>query len=67
MKKLSKQELKDQAHKAYRAIVYPAWKAYIVIEEKAQGIYLAKLRKIDKQGEDIKIIDGKKYKLVDPV
>jgi len=67
MKKLTKQELKDQAYKAHRATLDLAWKTYAATEEMAQGIYLAKLRKIDKQGEDIKIIDGKKYKLVDPV
>jgi len=65
MKKLmkSKQEQKDEARKAYEAIVGPAWKAYEAIVDPAYEAYSVRLREIDE--EDIKIIDGKKYKLVE--
>ena len=64
----------QQAYKKYRAIQGPAYKKYRAIEEAAlkeyQAIekqsykeYQAKCNEIDEQ--DIKIIDGKKYKLVD--
>jgi len=48
----TKEEQKEEAQKAYKAIVDPA-----------REIYLAKLREIDE--DDIKIINGKKYKLVE--
>ncbi len=47
-----KQQRKDEAYKAYEAIQGPAWEAY-----------KAKIKEID--GEDIKIIDGKRYKLIE--
>jgi len=64
------------AQDAYEAIINPAWKAYEVIRhpalkvceaivDPAREIYLARLRKINEQGEDIKIINGKRYKLVE--
>ena len=49
---MTKQEQKDRAYAEYNAIREPAYKEY-----------QAKCNEIDEQ--DIKIIDGKKYKLVD--
>jgi len=54
MKKLTKQEQKDEALEAYEAIAGSAYDAY-----------QAKCREIDERADDIKIIDGKKYKLVE--
>jgi len=48
-----KQEQKDEAWKKYKAIRDQAWEEYY-----------AKWEEIDKQEEDIKIIDGKRYKLI---
>ena len=77
MKKLTKEEQKEEAwesyeaiaepaRKAYYAILDPAWKAYEVIADPAWKAYLAKLREIDKQ-ETIKIIDGKRYRLIEKI
>jgi len=57
MKKLNKpmktkRKRKYEALKEYRAIQIPVWEAY-----------LAKCKEIDE--EDIKIIDGKRYKLIE--
>ena len=54
MKRLTKLEQKIEARKAYDAIIVPALK-----------IYEAKCKEIDKQKDDIKIIDGKRYKLIE--
>jgi len=55
MKKLTKQEQKDEALEAYIAIQAPALK-----------VYLAKCDEIEQQeDDDIRIIDGKKYKLIE--
>ena len=51
---MNKQEQKDRAWQEYQAITSPAWKEYVL-----------KCKMIDEQEEDIKIIDGKKYKLID--
>jgi len=51
---MNKQAKKDQAYKKYKAINDPAWEEY-----------KAKCEAIDEQDlEDIKIIDGKRYKLI---
>jgi len=63
MKKLTKQEQKDEASDTYRKAVDPALKIFDTIRYKAREIYLAKLREIDEK--DIKIINGKRYKLID--
>ena len=49
----TKQQQKDEALKAYHAITDPAFETY-----------LAKCKEIDAQEEDIKTIDGKRYKLI---
>jgi len=55
MKKLTKQEQKDEALEAYIAIQAPALK-----------VYLAKCDEIEQQeDDDIRIIDGKRYKLIE--
>jgi len=54
----------DKAYKKYRAIEGPAFKEYQAIQGPAYAEYQSKCNEIDEQ-EDIKIIDGKKYKLVD--
>ncbi len=51
---MTKQEKKDKAWKEYEEIKKPVWKEY-----------LAKCDEIDEQEEDIKIIDGKRYKLIE--
>ena len=54
MSKLTEQQQKDKALKAYRAIVAPAYRAYA-----------AKLVEIYKQPDkEIIIVEGKKYKLI---
>ncbi len=62
---MTKQQQKEQAYKEYEAIIAPAYKEYLAIEEPALKEYKAKCKEIDEQEEDIKIIDGKRYKLVD--
>ena len=73
---MTKQEQRIEALKVYYAIKGPAWKAYEEIEQpaakayeaianQAEKIYIAKCREIDKQKDDIKIIDGKRYKLIE--
>jgi len=55
MKKLTKQEQKDEAWESYKAIQASAWK-----------FYKAKYDEIDQQkDDDIRIIDGKRYKLIE--
>ena len=54
---------KEQAYKKYRAIEEQAFKEYQSIQGPAHKEYQSKCNEIDEQ--DIKIIDGKKYKLVD--
>jgi len=56
----------EPARKAYYTIVDPAWKAYEVIADPAWEAYEAKCREIDKQ-ETIKIIDGKRYRLIEKI
>ena len=80
--KKTKEQRKDEALKAYRAIHIPAYKIYEAIEDPAWEtyqeinipawhIYEAKCKEIDDEideeivkEEDIKIIDGKRYKLI---
>ena len=73
---MTKQERKDAAMKAYKAIQAPAsedykaiqtpaWEDYKAIEEPAWEDYLAELNKIDNEpDEDIIEVDGKRYQLI---
>ena len=61
----TKQQQKDEAYVAFQAIRDPAYVAFRAITDPAYEIYKAKCREIDEQAdEDIKIIDGKKNKLI---
>ena len=65
MSEMTKQERKDAALKAYRAIQGPALKAYEAIEELAWKDYEAELKRIDNEpDEDIIEVDGKRYQLI---
>ena len=55
--------IQEQAFKEYQSIQEPAYKKYRAIQGPALKEYQSKCNEIDEQ--DIKIIDGKKYKLVD--
>jgi len=57
--------IRDQADKAYDAIVDPAYQAYNAIVDLARNAYNAKCKEIDEQGEDIRVINGKRYKLIE--
>jgi len=62
---MTKQEQKDAALKAYRAIQAPALKAFKAIEEPAWKAYEAELARIDNEpNEDIIEVDGKRYQLI---
>jgi len=62
---MTKQERKDAAWKAYRAIQAPALKAYEAIEVPASEAYIAELNKIDSEpDEEIIEVDGKRYQLI---
>jgi len=56
--------IKESAFKEYKAIQEQAYKKYRAIEGPAYAEYQSKCNEIDGK-EDIKIIDGKIYKLVD--
>ena len=60
---MTKQEQKDKAYADYNAIEEPAYKEYQAIEKQAFKEYQSKCNEIYEP--DIKIIDGKEYKLVD--
>ena len=60
---MTKQEQKDKAYAEYNAIIEPEYAEYRAIEKQANKEYQSKCNEIDEL--DIKIIDGKKYKLVD--
>jgi len=73
---MTKQEQKNEAYedyvaiiapafKVYEAIIDPTLKAYEAIRDPAYKTYLAKCEEIDAQEDEIKIIDGKRYKLID--
>ena len=55
----------DSAWKAYEAIADSAYKAYEAIIDPALKDYEAKCKEIDEQKDVIKIIDGKRYKLIE--
>ena len=57
--------IRDQAFKTYETIIAPAKKTYLTIIDPAKKTYLAKCEEIDAQEDEIKIIDGKRYKLID--
>ena len=75
----TKQQRKDLAYKEYEKIIDPAlkeyqkikdtaWKEYEKIIDPAWKEYLKKLEEIDNEvdePEEIKIIDGHKYKLIE--
>ena len=72
---MTKQEQKNKAFKAYEAIMAPAFKTYEAIRDSAYKdyedtidqafkAYLAKCKEIYEQEDEIKIIDGKRYKLI---
>jgi len=73
---MTKQERKEAARKAYRAIEVPAleayeaiqvpaWKAYRAIEVPALEAYKAELKRINNEpDEDIIEVDGKRYQLI---
>jgi len=73
---MTKQEQKDAAWKAYKAIQAPALKAYKAIEEPALKAYkairepawkdyVAELRRIDSEPDnEIIEVDGKRYQLI---
>jgi len=62
---MTKQEQKDTALKAYRAIEEPAWEAYEAIQVPARETYEAELERIDNEpDEDIIEVDGKWYQLI---
>jgi len=54
----------DQAYKTYKAIRDQAFKAHEDMIDQAFKAYLAKCKEIDAQEDEIKIIDGKRYKLI---
>ena len=61
---MTKQEQKDAALKAYEAIKEPAWEDYKAIQAPAREAYLAELRRINNEPEDIIEVDGKRYQLI---
>ena len=73
---MTKQERKDAAWKAYRAIQEPAWKAYRAIKEPAWKAYEAiqvpawkdygaEIERIDSEPDnEIIEVDGKRYQLI---
>ena len=65
---MTKEQQKVEANKVYRAIIDPAFKAYEAIVDSARKAYQAKIEEIeeiDEQDDIIKIIDGKRYKLIE--
>ena len=64
MTKLTKQQQKDNAREAYKAIINPAWEAYNAIEAPAWEVYEAKIAEIDAQPGEIITHNGRKYKLI---
>ena len=62
---MTKQEQKDTALKAYRAIQVPALKAYEATQVPALKAYEAELERIyNEPDEDIIEVDGKWYQLI---
>jgi len=51
MKKLTRQEQKNKALKAYLEAVALPWEAYKAIRDEERKAYLVKCRDIDEQGE----------------
>jgi len=64
MKKLTKEKEKDVALEAYHAIEAQAKEIYLAITVLAGKTYDAECEEIDERGT-IKIIDGKRYILVE--
>ena len=62
---MTKQEQKDAAWEAYRAIQGPALKAYVAIRVPAWKDYVAEIERINAEpDEDIIEVDGKRYQLI---
>ena len=62
---MTKQEQKDTAWKAYKAIQVPAYEAYEAIQEPAWKAYEAEIERINNEpDEDIIEVDGKRYQLI---
>ena len=62
---MTKQEQKDAAWKAYKAIQVPAYEAYEAIQEPAWRAYEAEIERINNEpDEDIIEVDGKRYQLI---
>jgi len=62
---MTKQEQKDAALKAYRAIQVPANEAYEAIEVPAWKAYKAEIKRIDSEPDnEIIEVDGKSYQLI---
>jgi len=58
--------IRNPALETYNAIASPAMEAYIAIQAPALKAYLAKCDEIEQQkDDDIRIIDGKRYKLIE--
>ena len=73
---MDKEQQKKEAWKVYQAKIDPAYKAYRAIVDSAIKVYFktadpalkaceAKCKEIDEQEDVIKIIDGKRYKLIE--
>ena len=68
MKKLTKGQRKKMAYEEYKKIENPAYTEYLKIERPAWAEYLKKIKKIDKEPEEIPEIieqNGRKYRLVE--
>ena len=66
--KLTKDQRKNIAYEEYEKAREPAWKEYQKIDMPAWEEYEKKCKEIDdepEEVEEIKIIDGRKYKLVE--
>jgi len=60
----TKKQQKDEALKAYKSIVGLARKTYDAKVGQASKALNAKCKEINEQGEQIRVIDGKRYKLI---
>ena len=62
---MTKQERKEAARKAYRAIQVPALEAYEAIREPAWKDYEAEIERINAEPvNEIIEVDGKRYQLI---
>ena len=62
---MTKEEQRDAAMEAYKAIQEPAWKAYKAIQVPAWKAYEAEIERINNEpDEDIIELNGKRYQLI---